>query len=210
MFTPDTISFDNLLLHIECGGEQPLFFSVVKALRRMQNVLKSPVYHFRLTDGRLLGVPNKIFSLLLGRFVLLPTCSERVIAQTSQRCEARESTHRTQAGVPREVGAGRRTRCGAVSIGGPVVAVFITHALRAKYLARSAPQLQLATGPFSTVARSRGTRRAAERRALRNETTRAPSFARGARGDEAAVSRRGAGRSPGCTRHSFSLFGNSS
>jgi hypothetical protein len=56
MFTPDTISFDNLLLHIECDGEQPLFFSVVKALRRMQNVLKSPVYHYvEVEDG---GAPK--------------------------------------------------------------------------------------------------------------------------------------------------------
>jgi hypothetical protein len=35
MFSPDTISFDNLLLHIEYDGEQPLFFSVVRTLRRM-------------------------------------------------------------------------------------------------------------------------------------------------------------------------------
>ena len=67
VFTPDAISFDTLILDIETEEELeeghdeqpvPFFFAKVQALRRMQNVLKSPVYHyFEVEDG---GAPKML------------------------------------------------------------------------------------------------------------------------------------------------------
>ena len=82
VFTPDAISFDTLILHIEPEGEpgdehdeQPLppFFAMVNALRRMQNVLKSPVYHYvEIEDG---GAPKMLKDAFAG---LEPESADRL------------------------------------------------------------------------------------------------------------------------------------
>jgi hypothetical protein len=46
MWAEDGIKFDGVISHLETDARLPLFFGVVKALRAMQSVLKSPIYHF--------------------------------------------------------------------------------------------------------------------------------------------------------------------
>ena len=47
IFTPDAISFEDAVIsHLQQGTDFPLFFAVVEALRDLQAVLRSPIYHF--------------------------------------------------------------------------------------------------------------------------------------------------------------------
>jgi len=50
-FTPNAITFDGLIAHMETGARLELFFGVVRALRDLQAVLKSPVYDWAETEG---------------------------------------------------------------------------------------------------------------------------------------------------------------
>jgi len=50
-FTDDAITFDKLISHLETGAHLELFFGVVRSLRDLQAVMKSPVYDWTETEG---------------------------------------------------------------------------------------------------------------------------------------------------------------
>jgi len=50
-FTKNAITFDKLIAHMETGTRLELFFGVVRALRDLQAVMKSPVYDLAETEG---------------------------------------------------------------------------------------------------------------------------------------------------------------